>query len=84
LCHLSGVAVFARSVTYYVYAPSLPQPAPCQLSPSTALISGFACLRIAWTALQLSLSWSRTDVRSRPHSICALPANPNPAPNPEV
>ena len=45
---------------------------------------GFACLRTAWTALQLSLNRSRTCVRSLFHSTCALPAAPNPAPNPET
>ena len=45
---------------------------------------GFACLRTAWTALQLSFNRSRTCVRSLFHSTCALPADPNPAPNPEI
>jgi len=34
--------------------------------------------------LQLSLNRSRTCVRSLFHSTCALPAAPNPAPNPET
>jgi len=34
--------------------------------------------------LQLSLTRSRTHVRSLAHSTCALPADPNPSPNPKV